>query len=192
MLCYMYLYRTRMETSPFTCVPTGVCNTPIYIYTCTCSWYRVVRSICCMYLSSDENEATQLLIDHGAEVNSTNKKGATPLIIAAVKGHYSVLRILASHPQIELHVQVSVHVIVDEPAYYTDRTDDFSRTVAQKVSSGDVGECFCHLVGLISPCPPLELHYSKVYKITYVYTSKLLSGLGRGHGSPLCCASTEE
>ena len=58
-------------------------------------------------LSSDENEATQLLIDHGAKVNSTNKKGATPLIIAAVKGHHSVLRILAFHPQIQLHVQVS-------------------------------------------------------------------------------------
>ena len=57
--------------------------------------------------SSDENEATQLLIDHGAKVNSTNKKGATPLIIAAVKGHHSVLRILANHPQIQLHVQVS-------------------------------------------------------------------------------------
>ena len=59
--------------------------------------------------SSDENEATQLLIDHGAKVNSTNKKGATPLIIAAVKGHHSVLRILANHPQIQLHVQVSQH-----------------------------------------------------------------------------------
>lgn len=57
--------------------------------------------------SSDENEATQLLIDRGAKVNSTNKKGATPLIIAAVKGHHSVLRILAKHPQIQLHVQVS-------------------------------------------------------------------------------------
>jgi ankyrin repeat protein len=47
------------------------------------------------------------LIDHGAKVNSTNKKGATPLIIAAVKGHHSVLRILAFHPQIQLHLQVS-------------------------------------------------------------------------------------
>jgi ankyrin repeat protein len=59
--------------------------------------------LCYKYASSDENEATQLLIDHGAKVNSTNKKGATPLIIAAVKGHHSVLRILAFHPQIQLH-----------------------------------------------------------------------------------------
>ena len=57
--------------------------------------------------SSDEDEATQLLIDHGANLNSLNKKGATPLIIAAVKGHHSVLRILANHPQIQLHQQVS-------------------------------------------------------------------------------------
>lgn len=55
---------------------------------------------------SDEDESAKLLIDHGANVNSTNKKGATPLIIAAVKGHYSVLRILANHPEIKLHEQV--------------------------------------------------------------------------------------
>ena len=58
------------------------------------------------YLSSDEDEAAKLLIDRGANVNSTNKKGATPLIIAAVKGHHSVLRILANHPNIQLHEQV--------------------------------------------------------------------------------------
>ena len=56
--------------------------------------------------SSDEDEAAKLLLDHGARVNSTNKKGATPLIIAAVKGHHSVLRILTNHPQIKLHEQV--------------------------------------------------------------------------------------
>lgn len=39
-------------------------------------------------------------------VNSTNKKGVTPLIIAAVKGHHSVLRVLINHPNIELHEQV--------------------------------------------------------------------------------------
>ena len=59
-----------------------------------------------MLSPSDEDEAAKLLIDHGAKVNSTNKKGATPLIIAAVKGHYSVLRILAHHPEIKLHEQV--------------------------------------------------------------------------------------
>ena len=57
--------------------------------------------------SSDEDEATQLLIDHGAKLNSINKKGATPLIVAAVQGHHSVLRILVNHPQIKLHEQVS-------------------------------------------------------------------------------------
>jgi len=48
-----------------------------------------------------------LLIDSGASVNSKNLRGATPLIIAAVKGHYSVLRILANHPNIQLHEQDS-------------------------------------------------------------------------------------
>ena len=55
---------------------------------------------------SDEDEAAKLLMDAGANVNSRNQKGATPLIIAAVKGHYSVLRLLASHPSILLHEQV--------------------------------------------------------------------------------------
>lgn len=61
--------------------------------------------------SSDEDEAAKLLIDRGAKVNATNKKGATPLIIAAVKGHYSVLRILANHPEIKLHEQVSIIIM---------------------------------------------------------------------------------
>ena len=47
-----------------------------------------------------------MLLDHGAKINSTNKKWATPLIIAAVKGHYSVLRVLANHRQVKLHEQV--------------------------------------------------------------------------------------
>ena len=57
--------------------------------------------------SSDEDESAKLLIDAGANVNSKNHKGATPLIIAAVKGHYSVLRILANHPNILLCDQVA-------------------------------------------------------------------------------------
>ena len=56
--------------------------------------------------SSDEDEATKLLIDHGAQLNPINKKGATPLIIAAATGNCSVLRILANNPQTRLHEQV--------------------------------------------------------------------------------------
>ncbi|XP_064385276.1 E3 ubiquitin-protein ligase mind-bomb-like isoform X1 [Halichondria panicea] len=59
----------------------------------------------CAY--SDEDEATTILIDAGADVNSKNSKGASPLIIAAVKGHYSVLRKPANHPNIKLHEQDS-------------------------------------------------------------------------------------
>ena len=55
---------------------------------------------------SDEDEVAKLLLDRGAKINTLNGKGATPLIIAAVKGHYSVLRILANHPSIQLHEQV--------------------------------------------------------------------------------------
>lgn len=51
---------------------------------------------------SDEDVIAKLLIDAGAKVNSKNHKEASPMIIAAVKGHTSVLRVLTSHPDIEL------------------------------------------------------------------------------------------
>ena len=55
---------------------------------------------------SDEDEVAKLLVAAKADVNSKNNKGATPLIIAAVKGHHSVLRILANHPMAKLQEQV--------------------------------------------------------------------------------------
>lgn len=57
-------------------------------------------------LCSDEDEIARMLINAGAKVNSKNHKEATPMIIAAVKGHISVLRILANHSDIELSAQV--------------------------------------------------------------------------------------
>ena len=60
--------------------------------------------------SSDEDEVAALLIEAGANVNSTNNKDVTPLIIAAVKGHISVLRILVTHPAIKLSDQVRVSI----------------------------------------------------------------------------------
>ena len=59
---------------------------------------------------SDEDEFAKLLIDGGANVNSKNNKGATPLIIAAVKGHVSVLRVLANNHTIRLHEQVGKYL----------------------------------------------------------------------------------
>ena len=56
--------------------------------------------------TSDEDEVAQLLIAANVDVNSKNNKGATPLIIAAVKGHHSGLRILANNPNTNLHDQV--------------------------------------------------------------------------------------
>ena len=56
---------------------------------------------------SDEDEAVKVLVDAGAILNSTNSRGATPLIIAAVKGSNSVLKVLAALPNIKLHEQVS-------------------------------------------------------------------------------------
>ena len=48
----------------------------------------------------------KLLIDAKAHVNARNKRDVTPLIVAAVKGHISVLRLLVAHPEIHLSDQV--------------------------------------------------------------------------------------
>ena len=60
----------------------------------------------------------QQLVDANADVNSKNNKGATPLIIAAVKGHHSVLRILANNLSIRLHEQVTCIFVMDAFVYY--------------------------------------------------------------------------
>ena len=73
----------------------------------TVSHSLAIKLPCLLCFYSDEDEATTILINAGADVNSKNTKGATPLIIAAVKGHYSVLRKLADHTHIKLHDQVS-------------------------------------------------------------------------------------
>eukprot|EP00731_Ephydatia_muelleri_P014626 Em0008g346a len=59
----------------------------------------------CAY--SDESESAKLLIEAGADINSKNHKGASPIIIAAVKGNQSVLRLLATNTNIKLNDQDS-------------------------------------------------------------------------------------
>ena len=57
-------------------------------------------------ISSDEDEATEVLLDSGGDVNARSRRGLTPLNISAAKGNISVLKILLKHPKIDLHVQV--------------------------------------------------------------------------------------
>lgn len=82
---------------------------------------------------SDEDEIAQLLINAGANLNSKNHRDATPMIIAAVKGHTSVLRILANHPDIDLTTQVCMR---DVHAIFPSVTN-FS-TCKSSVSTGSV------------------------------------------------------
>lgn len=60
------------------------------------------------HVFSDESESAKLLIEAGADINAKNHKGASPIIIAAVKGNQSVLRLLANNPNIKLNDQVVV------------------------------------------------------------------------------------
>ena len=57
---------------------------------------------------SGNKEAVQLLIDAGANVNSTTNDGSSPLMFAASAGHTSVVKLLVKHPKIQLHLQVSM------------------------------------------------------------------------------------
>ena len=41
----------------------------------------------------------------------------TPLMIAAAVGHYRVLSILANHPQVDLHAQVSCTTVTAWPVW---------------------------------------------------------------------------
>jgi ankyrin repeat protein len=58
-------------------------------------------------INSNEDEAAKLLLDSGANVNSRNERQLTPLMITAVKGHVSTMKILMDHPDIDLTVQDS-------------------------------------------------------------------------------------
>ena len=44
--------------------------------------------------TSCSKESLQAIIDHGADVNTTNNKGATALVIACLKGHLDAIRVL--------------------------------------------------------------------------------------------------
>ena len=99
------MYVAKTSTIQLTSVGlTEAHPTGIRVFLCPNQYHVLYEDFCSVH--SDEDETAKLLIDSGANVNSKNGKGATPLIIAAVKGHYSVLRILTNHPDIKLHEQV--------------------------------------------------------------------------------------
>lgn len=119
-----------METNHFTFLHTGPLSLRQIIlclhsclFVCVCFFLFVYFELtkgsgdelshlmsCLFCLHSDEDEVAKLLLDAGANVNCKNQRSATPLIIAAVKGNHSVLRVLANHPGIQLHMQVSTHI----------------------------------------------------------------------------------
>ena len=55
---------------------------------------------------SDQDNATKLLLDAGADINYKNAVGTFPLELSTTLGNYKVLRLLAKHPRVNLHNQV--------------------------------------------------------------------------------------
>ena len=56
---------------------------------------------------SNQERATEVLLDAGADVNCRDRLENTATMVAAAVGHYEVLRLLANHPQVDLNAQVS-------------------------------------------------------------------------------------
>lgn len=57
--------------------------------------------------NSDEEEAAKLLLEKGADINGRNKRGLTPLMFAALKGHTSTMKVFIQQPNIDFRAQVS-------------------------------------------------------------------------------------
>ena len=59
---------------------------------------------------SGSTEATEVLINAGADVNVSGYNGNTPLILAADKGHTGIAKLLLKHPDIKVNAVVSYYV----------------------------------------------------------------------------------
>jgi len=55
---------------------------------------------------SNSGVAAKLLLDGGADVNTKNWEGQTPLALASALGHYNVLELIVTHPKVQVNVQV--------------------------------------------------------------------------------------
>ena len=96
-------YAYNVSKSEFTQHDIAAVGT-LYMY-----WQNI---LICLSSCRDESEVAKLLIEAGADVNGKNHKGTSAIIIAAVKGNQSVLRILASNPNIRLNDQVTPYVAI--------------------------------------------------------------------------------
>ena len=90
------------------CVSFSVCL-PMCMLTRAC-----VHSVCVHYnttystIFSDEPKCAELLVQHGADINSRNSKGASPVMIAATKGCNEMLHLLTQQQALRLADQVYI------------------------------------------------------------------------------------
>ena len=55
--------------------------------------------------TSNNGRAALLLVGEGADINTKDSTGATPVSVSAALGHYSVLEVLLSQPQTVVNTQ---------------------------------------------------------------------------------------
>ena len=86
-------------------------NKVSHVPTIPCTYVRTCVSSLCIHkqyslTSRNQAEAAQLIIDAGAQVNSLNGRGTTPLMVAATIGTYAVVKVLIDCPRVDLDARV--------------------------------------------------------------------------------------
>ena len=70
-------------------------------------------------INRDREEIIELLLNAGANINTKNKKGITPLMIASAKGQTKVMKLFLKRLNIDLQQQVLFNSIICEFVNHT-------------------------------------------------------------------------
>ena len=69
-------------------------------------WYLLLTT------HSNSGVAAKVLLDAGADVNTKNWDGLTPLALATFLGHYDVVELIITHPKVQVNVQVRTFMVI--------------------------------------------------------------------------------
>lgn len=88
---------------------------------CSCTVWLYWNTVCLLYGCMYRNaiQASTLLLEAGADVNSRNaKRSITPIMITGAVGHFDLLEIMASHHTADVNVQVRIYTHISYTCNY--------------------------------------------------------------------------